>query len=207
MFAAEQLRPDVQSKRRWWDIVVRGRFDLSQLIFIDETAITTHMARRYGRGPKGERVIAHEALGSWKTHTLLAAIRPSGWSAAMVLKGPVDADAFVTYVEQCLVPTLKPGEIVILDNVSSHHDDRVRPLIQRTGATLDDLPPYSPDLNPIENAFFPTEGRTEEALREDLRRPDERRRPSARCNRSGALLELLHREWLRMRRGGLKTQM
>lgn len=153
MFAAEQLRPDVQSKRRWWDIVVRGRFDLSQLIFIDETAITTHMARRYGRGPKGERVIAHEALGSWKTHTLLAAIRPSGWSAAMVLKGPVDADAFVTYVEQCLVPTLKPGEIVILDNVSSHHDDRVRPLIQRTGATLYYLPPYSPDLNPIENAF------------------------------------------------------
>ena len=102
---------------------------------------------------RGGRVIAHEALGSWKTHTLLAAIRPRGWSAAMVLKGPVDADAFVTYVEQCLVPTLKPGEIVILDNVSSHHDDRVRPLIQRTGAKLYYLPPYSPDLTPIENAF------------------------------------------------------
>ena len=64
MFAAEQLRPDVPSKRRGWDMVVRGRFDLSQLIFIDETAMTTHMSRRYGRGPKGERVIAHEALGS-----------------------------------------------------------------------------------------------------------------------------------------------
>jgi transposase len=133
--------------------VVRGRFPLSQLIFIDETAITTHMARRYGRCPQGERVVAHETLGSWKTHTLLAAIRPSGWSAAMVLKGPVDADAFVTYVEKCLVPTLKHGEIVVLDNVPSHHDDRVRPLIQRTGAKLYYLPPYSPDLNPIENAF------------------------------------------------------
>ena len=71
----------------------------------------------------------------------------------MVLKGPVDADAFVTDVEQCLVPTLKPGEIVILDNVSSHHDDRIRPLIQRTDAQLYYLPPYSPDLNPIENAI------------------------------------------------------
>ncbi len=143
----------MQSKRTWWDIVVRGRFDLSQFIFIDETAIKTHMSRRYGRGPKGARVVAHEALGSWKTHTLLAAIRPRGWSAAMALKGPVDADAFVAYVEQCLVPTLKPGAIVVLDNVPSHHDDRVRPLIQRTGAKLHYLPPYSPDLNPIENAF------------------------------------------------------
>ena len=123
----------MQSKRRWWDIVVRGRYDLSQFMFIEETAISTHMARRYGRGPKGERVVDHETLGSWKTHTLLAAIRPSGWSAAMVLKGAVDADAFVTYVEQCLVPTLKPGEIVVLDNVSSHRDDRVLPLIQQTG--------------------------------------------------------------------------
>ena len=143
----------MQSKRRWWDIVVRGRYDLSQFMFIDETAISTHMARRYGRGPQGDRVVDHETLGSWKTHTLLAAIRPSGWSAALVLKGPVDADAFVTYVEQCLVPTLKPGEIVVLDNVSSHRDDRVRPLIPQTGAKLYYLPPYSPDLNPIENAF------------------------------------------------------
>lgn len=111
------------------------------------------MARRYGRSPKGERVVAHETLGAWKTHTLLAAIRSSGWSAAMILKGPVDADAFVTYLEACVVPTLKPGEIVVLDNVSSHHDDRVRPLIQHTGAKLCYLPPYSPDLNPIENAF------------------------------------------------------
>ncbi len=153
MFAAEQLRPDVQSKRVWWDIVVRGRFDLSKFVFIDETAILTHMSRRYGRGPKSERVVAYESLGSWKTNTLIAAIRPSGWSAAMVLKGAADADSFVAYVEQCLVPTLKPGEIVVLDNVPFHHDDRIRPLIQSAGAWLYHLPPYSPDLTPIENAF------------------------------------------------------
>jgi transposase len=147
------LRPDVQSRRRWWDILVRGRLDPQKFVFIDETAVTTHMTRRYGRSPRGARVVAHELLGAWKTHTLLAAIRPTGWSAAMVLKGSVDAQSFVAYVEQCLVPTLKRGEIVVLDNVSSHHDERVRPLIQKTGATLHYLPPYSPDFNPIENAF------------------------------------------------------
>ena len=92
MFAAEQLRPDVQSKRVWWDIMVRGRFDLSKFVFIDDTAILTHMSRRYGRGPRGQRVVAYESLGSWKTNTLIAAIRPSGWSAAMVLKGAANAD-------------------------------------------------------------------------------------------------------------------
>ena len=97
--------------------------------------------------------MAYESLGSWKTNTLIAAIRPSGWSAAMVLKGAANADSFVTYIEQCLVPTLKPGEIVVLDNVPFHHDDRIRPLIQSAGAWLYHLPPYSPDLTPIENAF------------------------------------------------------
>jgi transposase len=126
---------------------------MSQIVFIDETAITSEMTRRCGRGPKGHRVVAHETLGAWKTYTLVAAICSTGWSAAMTLKGAMDANAFVTYVEQCLVPTLKRGQIVVLDNVSSHHDDRVRPLIQAAGASLYYLPPYSPDLNPIENAF------------------------------------------------------
>ena len=111
------------------------------------------MSRRYRRGPIGERVVADEPLGAWKTNTLIAAIRPSGWSAAMVLKGAGDADSFVTYIELCLVPTLKPGEIVVLDNVAFHLDDRIRPLIQRAGAWLYHLPPYSPDLTPIENGF------------------------------------------------------
>ena len=98
-------------------------------------------------------MVAYEPLGSWKTNTLIAAIRPSGWSAAMVLKGAANADSFVAYIEQCLVPTLISGEMVVLDNVPFHHDDRIRPLIQRAGAWLYHLPPYSPDLTPIENAF------------------------------------------------------
>ena len=153
MFAAEQKRPDVQSRRTWWDILVRGRYRPSQLVFLDETAISTHMVRRHGRGPKGARVVDVETLGGWKTNTLLAAIRTSGWSAAMVVKGAIDADAFETYIAHFLVPTLRADDVVILDNVSSHHDDRIRPLVQATGAKLIYLPPYSPDFNPIENAF------------------------------------------------------
>ena len=122
-------------------------------MFIDETAISTHMIRRHGHGLSGDRVVDHETLGSWNTHALIAAIRPTGWSAAMVLKGVADADAFATDLEECVVPTLKPDEIVVLDNVSSRHDGRIRPLIQSTGAKLYDLPPHSPDWAPIENAF------------------------------------------------------
>lgn len=148
MFAAEQLRPDVQSKRTWWDILIRGRHDFSRFVFVDETAILTHMSRRYGRGPQDQRVVVYESLGSWSTHTLLAAIRSTGWSAAMVLKGAADANSFVAYIEQNLVPTLKPDEIFVLDNVPFHHDKRLRPLIQKTGVKLYYLPPYSPDLTP-----------------------------------------------------------
>jgi len=119
-------------------------------MFIDETAISTHMIRRHGRGLSGDRVVDHETLGSWNTHALIAAIRPTGWSAAMVLKGVADADAFATDLEECVVPTLKPDEIVVLDNVSSRHDGRIRPLIQSTGAKLYDLPPHSPDWAPID---------------------------------------------------------
>lgn len=153
MFAAEQRRPDVHSRRTWWDILVRGRYRPSQLVFLDETAISTHMIRRHGRSPKGERVVAFETLGGWQTNTLLAAIRTSGWSVAMVVKGASDADAFVTYIAHFLVPTLREDNVVILDNASSHHDDRIRPFVQATGAKLIYRPPYSPDFNPIENAF------------------------------------------------------
>jgi transposase len=122
-------------------------------VFIDETWASTNMARRHGRAPRGERLRAGIPHGHWKTTTFVAGLRLTGMVAPMVLDGPINRAAFQAYVEQVLVPDLKPGDIVIMDNLSSHKGPRVRELIEAAGATLRYLPPYSPDFNPIENAF------------------------------------------------------
>ena len=124
-----------------------------RLVFIDETWATTTMTRLRGRAPRGQRLVASVPYGHWKTSTFVAGLRTSGLTAPLVLDGAMNGEAFLAYVEQILAPTLAPGDIVIADNLSSHKVAGVREAIERCGATLVYLPPYSPDLNPIEKAF------------------------------------------------------
>lgn len=122
-------------------------------MFIDETGATTKMARRGGRSRRGERCRAPVPHGHWKTTTFVGALRTSGVTAPMVLDGAMHGQAFLAYVEQVLVPTLRPGDIVIMDNLPAHKPAAVRQAIKRAGAELRFLPAYSPDFNPIEMAF------------------------------------------------------
>jgi len=123
------------------------------LVFIDETWASTNMARRFGRAPRGQRCLSSVPHGHWLTTTFIAAIRHDALSAPCVFDGPIDGESFRAWVTQFLVPTLKPGDIVIMDNLSSHKVDGIRQAIEAAGATPRYLPPYSPDLNPIEKAF------------------------------------------------------
>jgi transposase len=115
--------------------------------------VTTNMARRYGRCPRGERLVSAVPHGHWHTTTFVGALRHDRLTAPCVFDGPMNAECFRAYVEQCLAPTLQPGDIVILDNLSSHKVAGIREAIEATGARLRYLPPYSPDLNPIEQFF------------------------------------------------------
>ena len=111
------------------------------------------MARRYGRAPRGKRCRASVPYGHWKTTTFTAGLRITGMTAPFVLDGPMDGECFLAYVEQVLAPSLNPGDIVIIDNLPAHRVKGIKAAIEATGATLLFLPPYSPDFNPIENAF------------------------------------------------------
>lgn len=123
------------------------------MIFIDETWTKTNMTRRRGRALVGQRLIAKVPHGHWKTTTLIAALGIEGVRCSTVLDGPVNADAFEAFVEQVLLPQLQPGDVVVMDNLASHKRPRCRELIESVGADLLFLPPYSPDLNPIELIF------------------------------------------------------
>ena len=150
--ATEQARPDVLSRSEaWFDSQLD--LDPERLVFIDETWASTNMARRHGRCRRGERLRAGVPFGHWKTTTFVAGLRRTGMVAPMVLDGPINRDAFHAYVGQVLVPELKPGDIVIMDNLSSHKAPAMREMIEAAGASLLYLPPYSPDFNPIEQAF------------------------------------------------------
>ena len=122
-------------------------------MFIDETWASTNMARRYGRAPKGKRLRAAIPHGHWKTTTFVAGLRLEGLVAPFVFDGPINAATFEAYVDQFLVPELKPGDVVVMDNLSSHKRPKVAALIEAAGASLLYLPPYSPDFNPIEKLF------------------------------------------------------
>jgi transposase len=122
-------------------------------VFIDETWASTNMARTHGRAPRGQRLRAAIPHGHWKTTTFVAGLRSSGMVAPMVLDGPINSVAFQAYVDQVLVPELRPGDIVVMDNLGSHKGAGVREAIEAAGASLLYLPPYNPDFNPIENAF------------------------------------------------------
>ncbi|RXF66930.1 IS630 family transposase [Hansschlegelia zhihuaiae] len=150
--AEEQERPDVLKRRRDW-FAAQPELDPERLVFIDETWASTNMARRRGRAPKGERLRAAVPHGHWKTTTFVAGLRLTGMVAPMALDGPINGRSFQAYVDQVLVPELAPGDVVIMDNLGSHKGAGVRAAIEAAGARLLYLPPYSPDFNPIENAF------------------------------------------------------
>jgi transposase len=131
----------------------QGRIDPARLVFIDETWVKTNMAPLRGWAPKGERLPGAAPFGHWNTSTFIAALRHDRIDAPWVFDGPVNGDIFRTYVERVLVPTLAPGDVVVMDNLGSHKSQAVRRAIRQAGAHLLFLPPYSPDLNPIEQAF------------------------------------------------------
>ena len=125
----------------------------AKLVFIDETWTKTNMTRLYGRARRGKRLVSAIPHGHWKTSTFIGALRCDGLVAPSVFDGPINGELFLAYVQQVLVPTLRPGDIVIMDNLRSHKVAGVREAIEAAGATLMFIPPYSPDLNPIEMAF------------------------------------------------------
>ena len=151
MHASEQDRPDVAERREAWR---RAQNNLGgRLIFLDETWTTTAMTRRYAWADVGARAVGHAPNGHWRTTTFLAGLTCEGLIAPFVLDGPINAECFLAYVEQILVPVLRQGDTVILDNLSSHKNEQAARLIAAAGARILFLPPYSPDLNPIEMAF------------------------------------------------------
>ena len=127
--------------------------DPARFVFLDETGTATNMARRYGRCPSDQRLVAAVPHGHWQTTTFIAGLRQSGVIAPLVLDGPMNGPAFKAYVEQFLAPALSPGDVVVLDNLAAHKVDGVRQAIAGAGASILYLPPYSPDLNPIEQLF------------------------------------------------------
>ena len=152
VLAAVSAGRDIVTKREAW-CQEQSSFDPGRLLFIDETWASTIMARRHGRCPRGERLQVGVPHGHWKTTTFVGELMLHGFIAPWVLNGPINADAFETYVEKVLVPELRQGDIVVMDNQSSHKGSRVRTLLKTAGAQLRYLPLYSPDLNPIDNAF------------------------------------------------------
>ena len=155
------------------------RVDPGRLVFVDETWAKTNMTRTHGRAPRGQRLVAAVPHGRWTTMTFLAALRADGITAPCVFDGPINGCLFLAWVRQFLVPTLRPGDIVVLDNLGSHKGLAVRRTIRGAGAHLLFLPPYSPDLNPIEMVFA--------KLKTLLRRADERS-VAAVWHRIGSLL-------------------
>ena len=153
LHAAEQNRPDVAKARAEWRDTQPSLKQPGKLVFLDETWTKTNMVRMYGRSPRGTRLIDTSPHGHWKTSTFLAGLREDGLIAPAVFDGPINGDRFLAYVQQVLVPTLTPGDIVMMDNLSSHKKPAVLRAIEAVGASVRFLPAYSPDLNPIEQVF------------------------------------------------------
>jgi transposase len=171
----------VAAARERWRSVQR-RLDPNRLIFIDETGTSTNMARPRGRCRRGERLIGKVPHGHWKITTFVAGLRCNAIIAPFVIDRPMNSTIFKAYLEQCLVPALLPGDIVVMDNLSSHKSDDVRKIIEAAGASLLYLPPYSPDFNPIEQAFS--------KIKAHLRKAAERSIPAL-WDRIGAILDIL----------------
>jgi transposase len=152
VFATEQARADIASRRRRWKGFMAD-LDPRRLVFVDETWIKTNMAPLRGWGTRGKRLKGYAPHGRWRTMTFIAALRHDRLTAPCVFDGPINGECFRAWIDQQLIATLKPGDIVILDNLGSHKAKAIRKTIKAVGARLWFLPPYSPDLNPIEQAF------------------------------------------------------
>lgn len=150
--AAEQARPDVAQARQCW-IENQPTLDRFRLVFLDETWANTHMMPTRGWAPRGMRCLGQAPYGHWQTTTFVCALRSEGLVAPLVFDGPINGKAFRAWVEQMLAPNLKPGDIVVMDNLGSHKVKGIHAAIQAKGAQLRYLPPYSPDFNPIEQVF------------------------------------------------------
>lgn len=166
-----------RARRRW--MREQGRFDPARLVFIDETSTSTNMVRLRGRCRRGERLIGRVPQGHWKTITFVAGLRHDKMTAPFVVDGPITRAAFLAYIDQCLAPTLRRGDIVIIDNLPAHRGVAVQKAIKAARAKLLYLPKYSPDLNPIEQAFS--------KLKAHLRKAAERTIPRL-CRRIGVLM-------------------
>ena len=166
------------ARERWRS--AQRLLDPDKLIFIDETGTSTAMARLRGRCRRGERLIGKVPHGHWKITTFVAALRCNAITAPFVIDCPMNSAIFKAYLEQCLVPTLLPGDIVVMDNLSSHKSDDVRDIIEAAGASVLYLPPYSPDFNPIEQAFS--------KIKAHLRKAAERSVPAL-WDRIGSILD------------------
>lgn len=177
--ASERDRPDVSRRRSQWR-KYQSRIDPSRLVFIDETWAKTNMTRTHGWAPRGKRLLAKVPHGQWETTTFLAALRHDRIDAPCLFDGPINGERFLAYVQQMLVPTLKSGDVVILDNLGSHRSQAVRQAIRKAGAKRIFLPKYSPDLNPIEQVF---------AKLKTLLRKAEARNPETVCAAIGQLLD------------------
>lgn len=182
VFAAEQDRPDVARRRTWWK-TYQSRLAPERLVFIDETWAKTNMSRTHGWSRRGDVLNAKVPHGHWKTMTFLAALRHDRITAPFVIDGPINGESFAVYVEQVLAPTLQPGDIVVMDNLGSHKSDQIRQILKRHGARRLFLPPYSPDLNPIEQVF---------SKLKRLLRKAEARTVDAICEKIGGLLAHFH---------------
>ncbi len=151
--AAERTRPDVAARREEWRERVMPAMDAGHLVFLDETGAKTNMARTHGYAPRGQRLEGAVPYRRWQTTTFVGALRAEGFLAPLVVDGAITGELFEAYVRRVLLPELRAGDVVVLDNLSCHRRAGVREALEGKGCTLLLLPAYSPDLNPIEMAF------------------------------------------------------
>jgi transposase len=151
--ASERARPDVAARRAAWRAAVMPGLEAGRVIFIDETAAKTDMARTHGYAPRGRRLEGSAPYRRWQTTTFVGAIRAGGFIAPLVVDGAITGESFEAYTRRVLLPELRAGDVVVLDNLACHKREGVREAIEGAGCTLLLLPAYSPDLNPIEMAF------------------------------------------------------
>ena len=196
MVASERDRPDVARRRAQWTKRQSG-IDPKRLVFIDETWTKTNMEPLRGWAPKGERLVAKVPHGHWQTMTFVASLRHDRIEAPWLIDGPIDGESFRTYVEKALAPTLKPGDVVIMDNLGSHKGEAVRQAIRSAGAKLFFLPKYSPDLNPIEQVFAKFKHLLRKAAARSPRDGRRRHRRTARRLLRQRVRQLLHKRRLR----------
>jgi transposase len=152
LHASQQNRPDVREARETWK-TKKAMEDSTRFVFIDESGISTGMTRLYGRGEVGERVFDYVPDTRFESVTILSSLRLDGTTEALMFEGALNGEMFISYMKNCLAPTLKEGDVIIMDNLSSHKVKGLEEVVKERGARIEYLPPYSPDLNPVENMW------------------------------------------------------